>query len=136
MERDTVPMSFVRAAVAGLAAKPRLRALSAASIREDLLVAPNARIPAQAFATLWMAVARELDDEFFGLDSRRMKVGSFALLCQAVLHTENLDRAIKRMLRGFAMFLDDIEGDLRLEDQEAVITVENRIESSDARRFA
>jgi len=81
-------------------------------------------------------VARELDDEFFGLDSRRMKVGSFAMLCHAVLPTTNLERAVKRMLRGFALFLDDISGELVLEDRQAVIQLANRIEPPSARRFA
>ena len=49
-----------------------------------LLAQPTARVPAQAFARLWMAVAQALDDEFFGLDARRMKVGTFAMLCHAL----------------------------------------------------
>ncbi len=129
-------MYFVGAAVARLADDARSRVLAAAGIPQDLLAASNARVPAQAFAALWLAVARELDDEFFGLDSRRMKIGSFALLCQAVLHTDNLDRAIKRMLRGFSTFLDDVAADLRLEEQQAVISVANRIASPESRRFA
>ena len=91
----------------------------------------------QSFAALWLAVAREIDDEFFGLDSRRMKVGSFALLCHAVLGSGNLDRAVKHMLRGFGVFLDDIAAELRLEEQQAVIGVSNRIaDAASARRFA
>ena len=89
-----------------------------------------------SFAALWLAVAREIDDEFFGLDRRRMKVGSFALLSHAVLHSGNLDRAVKHILRGFTALLDDIDADLRLFDQQAVIAVGNRIADAEARRFA
>jgi hypothetical protein len=39
-----------------------------------------------------------------------MQVGTFALLCHAVLNSGNLDRALKHMLRGFAVFLDDVKG--------------------------
>jgi len=85
MEKDTVSMHFVCAAVARLAPASRSRALAHAGIPEALLQAAHARVPAQAFSALWLAVSRELDDEFFGLDRRRMKVGSFALLCHAVL---------------------------------------------------
>jgi AraC-like DNA-binding protein len=63
-------------------------------------------------------------------------VGSFALLCQALLPSQNLDRALKRMLRGFAVFLDDVTAELSLEAQQAVIRIDNRIESPAARRFA
>src|SRR5258706_9733269 len=136
MEKDTVSMYFVGAAVARLADDARSRVLAAAGIPQDLLAASNARVPAQAFAALWLAVARELDDEFFGLDSRRMKIGSFALLCQAVLHTDNLDRAIKRMLRGFSAFLDDVAADLRLAERPGVNSVANPIPSSESGRVA
>ena len=71
-----------------------------------------------------------------GLDRRRMKVGSFALLSHAVLNSGNLDRAVKHILRGFAVFLDEISADLRLEQQQAVITVANRIADPEALRFA
>ena len=134
--RDTVSIYFVNAAVARLAPPACDRALAAAGIPLPLLSAVHARVPAAAFSTLWLAVARELDDEFFGLDSRGMKVGSFALICQAVLACETLDRAIKRMLRGFSLFLDDIHGELQLKDDEAWVVLHNRMGDDPDRRFA
>ncbi len=110
--------------------------LEAAGIAPGLLAAPDARVPAGAYSALWLAVARELDDEFFGLDSRRMKVGSFALLCQAVLGCQDLERGVKRMLRGFSVFLDDIAGSLQVDGGEAVVVIRNRIRTEAARRFA
>ncbi|HSV71679.1 MAG TPA: AraC family transcriptional regulator [Methylibium sp.] len=136
MEKDTVSIHFASAAVARLTAAARRHVLAAAGIPPELLASAQARVPAQAFAALWLAVAREIDDEFFGLDRRRMKVGSFALLCQAVLPSGTLDRAIKQMLRGFAVFLDDIGAELALEDGQAVITLADRIADAEARRFA
>jgi AraC-like DNA-binding protein len=136
MDKDTVSIHFARAAVARLAPPACRRVLDAAAIALELLAEPRARVPAQAFSALWLAVAREIDDEFFGLDRRRMKVGSFALLCHAVLPCGTLDRAIKQMLRGFAVFLDDIEAELSLDDGQAVVTLANRIADADARRFA
>lgn len=129
-------MYFVRAAVARLTLPQRERALQAAGIPLPLLQADAARVPAPAFSALWLAVAREMDDEFFGLDHRGMKVGSFALMCQAVINCENLDRAIKRMLRGFSLFLDEVHGELVLDGDDAVLRVHNRIESPEMRRFA
>ena len=136
MEKDTVSMYFVDAALASLTDVAKARVLKAAALPAELLSVPHARVTAESFAAVWLAVSRELDDEFFGLDARRMKVGSFALLCQAVLPSENLDRAVKRMLRGFALFLDDVAGELYLEEQQAVIGISNRIASPPARRFA
>jgi AraC-like DNA-binding protein len=136
MQKHTVSMHFVRAAVAGLDADARARVLASADIPADLVASPGARVPAESFSALWLACNRELDDEFFGLDRRRMKCGSFALLCHAVLHAETLDRALRRMLRGFAVFLDDVHAELRVEGRDAVVAVTNRIADAPARRFA
>jgi AraC-like DNA-binding protein len=135
-EKDTVSMHFVDAAVAGLSEVARGRVLAAAGIPPELLGASHARVPAESYSALWLAVARELDDEFFGLDTRRMKSGSFALLCHAVLHSGNLGRALRRLLHGFRVLLDDVRAELRVDHGDAIVELTNRIEDPDARRFA
>lgn len=136
MQKDTVSIHFAVAAVARLGAAQRRRVLGAAGIAPELLAQPKARLPAPAFSALWLAVAREIDDEFFGLDSRRMKVGSYALLCRAVLGAGTLERALKQALRGLSLFLDDIHGELRIEQDQALIRIHNCIADPAARRFA
>lgn len=135
-EKHTVSMHFVVAAVTHLSAGAKERALATAGIPAHLLEQRSARVPANAYSALWLAVARELDDEFFGLDRRSMKVGSFALVCQAVVSCENIDRALKRMLRGFTLFLDEVRGDLNLEGNQAVIRITNTLNVEADRRFA
>ena len=129
-------MHFVGAAVAALPGEARARVLKASGIPEELLGTSHARVPAASFSALWLAVARELDDEFFGLDRRRMKCGSFALLCHAVLHARDLGSALRRTLRGLAVILDDVAGELRVEGGDASIRIANRVEGPAARRFA
>lgn len=129
-------MHFVRAAVAALSGAARARVVAASGIPAELLAVPSARVPAASFSALWLAVALELDDEFFGLDRRPMKRGSFALLCQAALHGGDLEGALRRMLRGLALFQDELRGELLVEGEDAVIRVNNRIEAAPARRFA
>lgn len=136
IERDTISIYFVQAAMLRLSPAGRERVLLAAGIPPALLQADEARVPAASFSALWLAVARELDDEFFGLDRRSMKVGSFALICQAALGCENLDRAIKRMLRGFSLFLDEVHGELRVDGEDAVLMVHNNIAPGAEQRFA
>ena len=136
MQKHTVSSHFAAAAVARLTAAQRQRVLDAAGIAPELLAQAKARLPAAAFSALWLAVAREIDDEFFGLDSRRMKVGSYALLCRAVLGAGTLERALKQALRALALFLDDIHGELRIEQDQALIRINNRIADPAARRFA
>jgi AraC-like DNA-binding protein len=135
-ERDTVSIHFVRAALAGLSAVARRRVLRCAGIPAALLTADSARVTAAAFAALWLAVNEERDDEFFGLDARRMKVGSFALITYAVLHSRNLEQALRRMLRAFSVLLDDLRGELRVEGGTVVLALDTRIRPQAARRFA
>lgn len=136
MQKDTVSAYFIRAAVGRLSPEAKSRVLRSVAIPQELLSAANARVPAASFAALWMAVANEMDDEFFGLDHRRMKVGSFALLCHSVLHSENLGQALKGILRGLALFLDDVSGTLQIQDDRATISIANRIASPEDKRFA
>jgi len=114
MEKDTVSGYFVRAALMAFeghadAVEARARVLDAAAIAPSVLAAPAARVTAGAFAALWLAIARELDDEFFGLDARRMKVGSFDLLCRALVQCADLRSALRLMIEMFRVILDDVE---------------------------
>ncbi len=74
------------------------------------------RVSAQAYATLMKAVAQALDDEFFGRDSQRMKLGSFAMLCHAVMGCRTLRRALARAARFYNLMLDDTAASLAESD--------------------
>ncbi len=136
----SVSIAFVRSAVRTLDATGRAAALADAGIAPALLANHQARVPAQAFARLWMAVAQALDDEFFGLDARRMKVGSFAMLCHALAGQPTVGAALRQALRGFGLFFDDIGASLRVAGGQAMLQIDNRIPAgpgvADARRFA
>ena len=132
----TVAGAFVAGAVMRLAPPARARVLGACGLSPHVLSQPAARVDADAFGALWLAVARELDDEFFGLDSRRMKVGSFALLCRAVLSHRTVGGALREAQRGFALFLDDVRVELHDEGGRARLELYNRIAPAAARRFA
>jgi AraC-like DNA-binding protein len=127
-DKGTTSISLVREAI--LVATQRnldvAAALQHAGIASELLKAPKARVPALAFARLWEALADLMDDEFFGLDSHPMRRGSFALMCQAVLHTENLEHALRRMLKFLRAILDDIHGELCCEGDHALIILHDR----------
>ncbi len=139
----SVSIAFVCSAVQALGADQRCAALAVAGIAEGALAQPAARVPAAAFARLWMAVAELLDDEFFGLDARRMKVGSFAMLCHALVAHATVGAALRQATRGFGLFFDDIAAQLRVAGRTATLTIDNRIAAGrhdaaalDARRFA
>jgi len=127
-ERGTIAISFVHEALEAI----RSRGLDAnellvrAGISPELLGLPQARVSAGHYGKLWHLIARTLDDEFFGMDSHRMKVGSFTLLCHSVIHAENLERALTRALRFLRIVLDDLEGELIREGELARIVIFDR----------
>jgi len=138
MSDATVSAVFVRSALQALDAAQRTAVLRESGITPAAAQAPDGRVPAAAFGTLWMAVARLLDDEFFGLDARRMKVGSFAMLCHALAGERQLGAGLKAALRYFNLFLDDLSAQVRVAGGQAGIVLANRIAADrpDARRFA
>src|ERR1700678_4686010 len=86
-EPGTISICFVAAAVQGVRARD-LNAdelLANVWLSSSLLHVPQARVSAKHYGALWRTIALALDDEFFGQDSRRMKAGSFAMLCHSVL---------------------------------------------------
>ena len=123
----TVSIAFVRSAVRVLSDSQRRLALQDADIDPASLAQAAARVPAAAFARLWIGVAQLLDDEFFGLDARRMKVGSFAMLCHALAGQQQVGPALRLALRGLGLCLDDMGLDLRISAGVATLSLSNRI---------
>ncbi|WP_434730340.1 AraC family transcriptional regulator [Rhizobium binae] len=73
-------------------------------------------VSAETYGALWLAIAAELDDEFFGMGGRPMRSGSFTLLCHSVLHAPTLGQALRRALRFLDVVLDDPRGQLVIRD--------------------
>lgn len=136
MEKGTISICFVAEALA----EARRRGLDVAALTAragfsaDLLAMPLARVSPRQYGALWHALAAELGDEFFGMDSHPMRPGSFALLCHALLDCADLRRALERALRFFALVLDDVSGTLTVADGRATLTLADR--DRPARLFA
>lgn len=112
--KDSVSIWFVRQAVAGLVRHQRDAApiLQAAGIPMALLQVDQARVSAASFGALWLTIAAELDDELFGMDRRRMKVGSFALLCRSMARAADLGDALQLAVQFFNVTMDDARVDV------------------------
>lgn len=83
----------------------------------------GAPISAESYGALWLAIAAEMDDEFFGMAARPMRRGSFTLLCHCILHARTLDQALRRALRFLNVVLEDPEGRLEIADGLAQIVL-------------
>ncbi|MFI6462810.1 AraC family transcriptional regulator ligand-binding domain-containing protein [Streptomyces sp. NPDC050538] len=79
--------------------------LEVASTPPELLDVPLARVSPQQFARLTQAVWQALDDELQGLGPHPLKVGTFAMMCHAVVHcSPDLRTAINRSSTFYGLF--------------------------------
>jgi AraC-like DNA-binding protein len=136
--KGSIAICFVRQALR-VAAEKHLNTdhlLQQAGIFAGLLHLPHAQVSVASYRLLWILVAKELDDEFFGLDSRRMKPGSFAMLCQSLVSCATLGPALRQALRFFALLLDDTGGKLSCDGDVAAITLDPHPEAGHEPVFA
>ena len=110
VEKGTISILFVEGVLEGFRKKgfDADELLEQAGLSPSLLSLPHARVSAPTYTMLLRLICQALDDEFFGQDSRRMKVGSFAMLCRNVIHCPTLDKAMVQTFRFFGLMLDDV----------------------------
>lgn len=137
-EPGTIAICFVAAALQSVHGRNLNAAelLANVGLSSSLLQVPQARVSAKHYGALWRAIAAALDDEFFGQDSRRMKVGSFAMLCHSLLSCKTLAHALDRSLRFYALILDDISGSAEGDAKEARIVLHGHAAGVSQRVFA
>lgn len=137
-DSDSVAVYFLNAMVHALRDQPERRDghLLAVGIDPALLDQPQERVPAKAFACLWLDLIHALDDEFFRLDSHGMPIGSFALICRGLVQELNLEKALRQCLGNFALFLRDLRGSFSVRGGRAVISVQSSIEDPLTRVYA
>jgi AraC-like DNA-binding protein len=137
-EPGTISICFVAAALQSVRGRDldADELLANVGLSSSLLEVPQARVSAKHYGALWRSIALALDDEFFGQDSRRMKAGSFAMLCHAVVGCKTLSQALDRSLRFYALILDDISGTWERNAKEAKIVLHERAAGANQRVFA
>ncbi len=123
VEPDTISIHFVREALhAGVVGRiPLERILEQAGIPRHFLGEPLSRVSPQQFGELWRQTARHLGDEFFGLGRRPARPGAYALLCHALLSSENLQVALKRLCRYTGLIFDGMQASLEVDEHTATL---------------
>lgn len=113
-EKDTISIHLVREALlqgcAPGAASDEV--LLKVGIDPHLLEQPAARVPATAYARLWRLIARRLDDEFFGMDPRKLKSGSLAFLCRTAMAQPSLAAGMEAGLEFLSLMLEGMPAQL------------------------
>jgi AraC-like DNA-binding protein len=109
-ERGTISMSLVEETLALARARGLdvLPIVEAAGIAPPMLASPKSRVTPAQYGALWARIARALDDEFFGQDSRAMKSGAFIAMTQASLTARNGGQALTRAVNFMRLVLDDM----------------------------
>jgi AraC-like DNA-binding protein len=128
IEKGSISIAFVREAARSLARRGLEPGpfLVRSGIPPALLHSDFARVTPESFGALWLGIAAALDDEFFGLDARRMKVGSFTTLCHLCLGAANLREVLARMCRCFGVLLDDTRVSLQMDRAGAALVLASR----------
>ena len=106
MRKLSVPVYFVRQvlrhAVEGGVDPVEL--LRANRISPRLLDEDGARISIERFANLQTNTMLAMQDEAMGYHRRPLPVGSWSMMCHAVIHCETLGQALNRYCRFFRLF--------------------------------
>ncbi|OLF54226.1 AraC family transcriptional regulator [Pseudomonas chlororaphis] len=113
-EKDTISMQLVREALLqscapGVATEEVLLKVGIDPARLELA---SARVPALAYARLWRLLARRTDDEFFGMDPRKLKSGSLAFLCRSAMAQPNLAAGLGSGLAFLSLMLEHLPAQL------------------------
>lgn len=97
--------------------------LQRAGIPEALMEAPLARVSQEQYARLLRVVQRALRDEFWGLCSRPLRLGSFAQCCRLLIHTPTVAEALRVGFRYFHGELPDFVARLGVADGLATVRI-------------
>ncbi|RQO62170.1 AraC family transcriptional regulator [Pseudomonas sp. KBW05] len=124
-EKDSISIHLVREALLQSCAPgaATVEALSKVGIAPALLEQPDARVPATAYARLWRLLARRHDDEFFGMDPRRLKSGSLAFLCHASMAQPTLATGLETALGFLSLMLEQMPAQLARQQSLAEIVL-------------
>jgi AraC-like DNA-binding protein len=104
-------------------------------ISPALLESPLSRVSQTQYTTLVRTLTRITRDEFWGMCSRPMKIGTFARNCRALVHCRTLHEALVQGFRYYHLALEDLVPRLRIEGDIAHVVLQARAESSASLRY-
>lgn len=110
--RGTIATELVREALAAFVCveRPAEALLVELGLEPGCLAEP--RVPVALYGRLWRRLALRFDDEFFGMDPRRLRSGSFAFLCRLCLTQTRLGDALELALGFLNLGFERLEAQL------------------------
>ena len=104
-------------------------------ISPALLESPLSRVSQTQYTTLVRTLTRITRDEFWGMCSRPMKIGTFARNCRALVHCRTLHEALVQGFRYYHLALEDLVPRLRIEGDIAHVVLQARAERIASLRY-
>ena len=126
MRQQSISVYFVRAVLKyavsrGLDPAALLRANR---ISTRLLEQDDARISIERFADLQVHTMLAMEDEGLGYGPQRLPIGSWSMLCYAVIHCDTVGKALARYCRFFGLFHHEAAPSLRVEHDVAGVRID------------
>ena len=114
LNKDTISIHLVREALLQSCAPGHAMqdVLNKVGIAPGLLSEVDARVPATVYARLWRLLAQRLDDEFFGMDPRKLRSGSLAFMCRAAMAQPTLAQGLELALEFLSLMLEHLPAQL------------------------
>jgi len=124
-DRATVAAGFVTGLLSGLGGRgvDGKAILASVGIERAVLSEPAVRVPLQAYADLYGAVIRALDDEAFALFAAPLRPGSFEFMCRSAVGAPALGEALARAARFLALLLPELRVTIRREGTKARLAI-------------
>ncbi|WP_367890516.1 AraC family transcriptional regulator [Geopseudomonas aromaticivorans] len=128
IHKDTISIRLVAEALQAFAQRgePLDALLREVGLEPALLADPAARVEVSVYSRLWLRLARHFDDEFFAMDPRRMRSGSFAFLCRTCRTQATLEEALHTALDFFALTFEGFRGSLARSQSLAEVVLHER----------
>lgn len=95
--------------------------LTRAQIEESVLNDPIGVVTTDQYSRLVRALMMATRDEGFGFTAQGLKPGTFAMMCQTIIHCEQLEQAIKTCFRFYRLVSDDFSVQLQKHQDLAAI---------------
>ncbi len=109
MNSDTISIHFVNAALHG-ARRLNINVesiVSHAGIDPTLLSRPRARISTEQYARFAQSLWLTTQDEHVGFEDHPRRLGTFATMCQLIIHAKTLGQALERAQQFYSLFGPD-----------------------------
>jgi AraC-like DNA-binding protein len=127
MRQQSISVHFLRAVLKYAVARgvDPVKLLRDNRISPRLLYEDDARISIERFADLQVSTMLAMGDEGLGYSQRPLPIGSWSMMCYAVIHCDTLGKALARYCRFFSLFQHITSTELLLDESHAIVRLAN-----------